>query len=107
MFFGQKEIKRFFLILAISFPLILGTMYYVIKNIDHLMAGKSEKLFITEFDKVLLMPRSTNYTTIVEKQIFEAKIREDVSAFETNDNFWSGDALNYRYTESQTGLPKD
>ena len=107
MFFGQKEVKRFILIFFISFPLILGAMYYVIKNIDHLMVGKSEKLFMKEFDKVLLMPRSTNYITIVEKQIFETKIREDVSAFETNDNFWSGDALNYRYTEPQKGLPVD
>lgn len=107
MFFGQKEVKRFILIFIVSFPLILGAMFYFIKNIDHLMAGKSEKLFMEEFDKVILMPRSTNYTTIVEKQNFSIKIREGVSDFETNDNFWLGDALNYRYTESQKGLPRD
>ncbi len=107
MFFGQKDVKRFFLIFSISFPLILGVMYYFVKNRDHFLAGKAEKLFMKELDIVIQMPRSTNYTTIVEKQNFDSKIREEKSAFETNNNFWSGDALNYRYTVPQKGLPED
>ena len=107
MFFGQKEVKRFILMFSISFPLILGSLYYFIKNIDHFLAGKSEKIFMTGLDTVIKMPRSTNYSTIVEKQNFDAKIREDESAFDTNNNFWSGDALNYRYTVPQKGLPEN
>ena len=107
MFFGQKEVKRFILTFTISFPLILMLMFYFIKNIDHLSAGKSEKLFMKEFEAVIRMPKSTNYTTIVEKQNFSIKIRESVSDFETNNNFWSSDALNYRYTVPQKGLPED
>ena len=107
MFFGQKEVQRFILMFSISFPLILGGMYSLIKNKDYLLAGKSEQVFIKEFKEVLQMPRTTNYNTIVESQNFKIKIREDVSDFETNDNFWSSDALNYRYTVPQRGLPGD
>ena len=107
MFFVQQHVKIFIKMFSISFPLILGGMYIFMENRSHFLSGSSKKNFIKEFNEIIKMPRSTNQNIIVEIPYYGNRNYQNEGLEITNKNFWSGDALNYRYTVPQKGIPRN
>lgn len=107
MFFTDKATRRFLLIFFVSLFFSLGGMYFFQEKIQNLSEENQEELIKETVMELIAFPRSTNITVTVEQstllRIFEKEVNTNIVE---NKNFWTGDALQYRYTLPQQGLPK-
>ncbi len=103
-FFSQPEVKLFFRVFFISVPIVSCTSYYAYPYITWMFEQQDMKAVYRQLESITAMPRSTNDNTV-----FEVSHIEDVTLDPQipENSFWTGDALDYRYTVPKHGKPQN
>lgn len=100
-FFAQKEVVLFFKVFGISSAVVALLSYYAYPYITWIFKFEDRKEIHNAIMDIINMPRSTN-----DNLIFDDTFLLDGDSVETTNNqFKTGDALHYRYTEFQFGKP--
>lgn len=101
IFFSSKETKVFLKIFLISFPIVMILLFFFMEMIIISLSSHDKEKIEIQLLKVFNMPHSTNRNLIIEY----TDIPEEVQTLPKDHNFWEGDALQYRYTIEQNGIP--
>ncbi|MGL5955074.1 MAG: hypothetical protein ACRC0X_00490 [Brevinema sp.] len=101
LFFARKEIKLFFTVFFVSFPIILFASYIAFPYLVYILEQEDRAKYYEGLYEIINMPRTTNYNVIVEDTVLTPPNIDNIE-----QNFWMGDALDYRYTVPKHGVPK-
>ncbi|MGL4677315.1 MAG: hypothetical protein ACRCWI_06575 [Brevinema sp.] len=103
IFFAQKEIKFFLKVIFISLPIMLLISYLTFPYILSFFEREDRVKYYERLYEIIDMPGTTNYNLILD-DIFLADPNKYPMGEEPD--FWTGDAIEYRYTIPKHGVPK-
>ncbi len=93
-FFSQPEVKLFFRVFSVSLPIAAVISIVAYPYINSIFESNRRARTYEQFYDIVTMPRTTNNTVILEDSHFLDTNKIDMPE---DKNFWTGDAMNYRY----------